>query len=126
QTSITGANSDQFSISALPGTINAQNSGSFNIIFNPSSNGPKTALLTISSYNADPVTVKLSGLGKTGNGGTNEPSLQWVLDTHLGAGVVNVGDPNSATNVIESSNYNTVIGDEILLDKFQRASDGPI
>ncbi|WP_157243457.1 PKD domain-containing protein, partial [Algoriphagus resistens] len=129
QTSITGTNSDQFSISALPQTINVQNSGSFTITFNPTSNGTKTALLTISSYNADPVTISLNGLGKQGNGGSNEPSLQWVLDTHLGAGAINVGDVDPSTNLITtgaSTNYNSLIGDELDIQEFQAASDGPV
>ncbi|WPR77524.1 PKD domain-containing protein [Algoriphagus sp. NG3] len=129
QTSITGANANQFSISALPQTVNVQNSGSFSITFNPTSNGPKTALLTISSFNADPVTITLSGLGKAGLGGGNEPSLQWVLDSHLGAGVIDVGDVDPATNILTtgaSTNYNSLIGDELDIQEFQAASDGPV
>ncbi|WBL41251.1 PKD domain-containing protein [Algoriphagus halophytocola] len=127
--SITGANSSDFEVTNLPTSINVQNSGSFQVVFNPSSNGPKSATLTISGFNADPVTIELSGLGKQGLGGSNEPSLQWILDSHLGAGVINVGDADPSNNIITtgaSTNYNTLIGDEVDIQAFQRATDGPI
>ncbi|MGB6150466.1 MAG: malectin domain-containing carbohydrate-binding protein [Pricia sp.] len=126
---LTGANADQFTITPLPSTINAQNSGSFTIAFTPTSNGPKFAQLVISGTNAESVTVPLSGLGKTGLGGANEPSLQWILDTQLGDGVVNVGDTDPATNVINLPNgatYNDILGDEIAVQKFERAVDAPV
>ncbi|WP_189362655.1 malectin domain-containing carbohydrate-binding protein, partial [Algibacter mikhailovii] len=129
QASITGAASADFEVVDLPATLNAQNTGSFNVRFNPSNVGPAVAELTISGDNTDPVIIQLQGLGKLGSGGTNEPSLQWILDTHLGAGVINVGDTNVATNLIDLPNgsaYNDILGDEIDAQKFERAADGPV
>ncbi|PZX55861.1 PKD domain-containing protein, partial [Algoriphagus chordae] len=126
---LTGVNADQFTVSALPESLNSQNTGSFNVIFDPTSNGPKYASLTILGDNAESITIELAGLGKTNVGGNNEPSLQWILDTHLGAAAVNVGDADPTTNIITtgaSTNYNTLIGDELDIQAFQRASDGPI
>ncbi|WP_339842018.1 malectin domain-containing carbohydrate-binding protein [uncultured Maribacter sp.] len=126
---ITGANSNQFSFTGLPSSVNTQSSGSFNVIFTPTSNGPKYAELTISGTGADAVVIALTGLGKAGNGGANEPSLQWVLDTQLGNGVINVGDTNPATNLLDLPNgttYNNLLGDEISAQKFERATDAPV
>ncbi len=126
---LTGTHADQFTIVGLPASINAQNSGSFEVLFTPTSNGPKYAQLVITGTNAESVTVPLSGLGKTGLGGANEPSLQWVLDTQLGAGTVNVGDTDPASNVIDLPNgtsYNDILGDEVAVQKFERAIDAPI
>ncbi|WP_400072158.1 malectin domain-containing carbohydrate-binding protein [Zobellia russellii] len=129
QAQISGADQDQFSIVGLPTSINAQNSASFQVVFTPTSNGPKSAELTLTGTNAEPVAVSLNGLGKTGLGGNNEPSLQWILDTHLGDGVVNVGDTDPTTNLINlpnGSGYNDILGDEMAVQKFERAVDAPV
>ncbi|MEP2059935.1 MAG: PKD domain-containing protein, partial [Maribacter litoralis] len=126
---ITGIDASQFSFTGLPSSIAAQNSGSFTISFDPTSNGPKYAELTLSGTDADPVIISLSGLGKAGTGGANEPSLQWILNTQLGEGVVNVGDTNATTNLIDlegGSTYNDILGDEVAIQKFERASDAPV
>ena len=70
-----------------------------------------------------------TGLGKAGTGGSNEPSLQWILDTHLGTGVVSTGDTNAATNIIDlpgGTTYNDLLGDEVAEDSFERAVDAPV
>ncbi|SIS82960.1 PKD repeat-containing protein [Zobellia uliginosa] len=129
QAQISGADQDQFSIVGLPTSINAQNSASFQVVFTPTSNGPKSAELTLTGTNAEPVVVSLNGLGKTGLGGNNEPSLQWILDTHLGDGAVNVGDTDPTTNLINlpnGSGYNDILGDEVAVQKFERAVDAPV
>ncbi|MDT7827289.1 malectin domain-containing carbohydrate-binding protein [Pricia sp. S334] len=126
---LTGADADQFTVNGVPGSINSQNSGSFEVLFTPTSNGPKFAQLIVSGTDAETVTIPLSGLGKTGSGGSNEPSLQWILDTQLGAGVVNVGDTDPTTNLIDLSNgnsYNDILGDEVSVQKFERAIDAPV
>ncbi|OWW27408.1 hypothetical protein B4Q04_07075 [Zobellia sp. OII3] len=129
QAQISGADQDQFSIVGLPTSINAQNSASFQVLFTPTSNGPKSAELTLTGSNAEPVVVPLNGLGKTGLGGNNEPSLQWILDTQLGDGAVNVGDTDPTTNLINlpnGSGYNDILGDEVAVQKFERAVDAPV
>ncbi|SEI72848.1 PKD repeat-containing protein, partial [Cyclobacterium xiamenense] len=127
--SISGTHSDQFAVTGLPTTVNAQNSASFTLVFTPTSNGPKFAQLTLSGEGADPVQINLSGLGKTGTGGSSEPSLQWILDTQLGQGLIDVGDSDPATNLINlpaGSSYNNLLGDELDIQAFQRASDAPV
>ncbi|MCK0133808.1 PKD domain-containing protein, partial [Arenibacter sp. S6351L] len=129
QAELTGANAGEFTVVGMPSSINSQNSASFDVLFTPTSNGPKFAQLTITGTNAEPVVISLNGLGKTGTGGNNEPSLQWILDTHLGAGTVNVGDTNTATNLIDlpnGSTYNDLLGDEVALQQFERAIDAPV
>ncbi len=134
---ITGVDSDQFSISVLPGSVASQNSSSFTVSFDPTSNGPKFAQLTLTGTDADPVVINLSGLGKQGLGGSNEPSLQWILDTQLGNGVVDVGDENASSNVFDlggltvgSDAYKAalteMLGDEVSIQSFERAIDAPI
>lgn len=134
---ITGTDSGQFQVSGLPLTLNAQNSDAFNIIFTPTSVGPKTAQLTISGTGVEDVTIPLNGLGKQGLGGSNEPSLQWILDTRLGSGAVEVGDENAATNVFDvggltegSDAYKAalsgMLGDELEIQSFERAVDAPV
>lgn len=134
---ITGTDSGQFQVSGLPLTLNAQNSDAFNIIFTPTSVGPKTAQLTISGTDVEDVIIPLNGLGKQGLGGSNEPSLQWILDTRLGSGTVDVGDENAATNVFDvggltegSDAYKAalsgMLGDELEIQSFERAVDAPV
>ncbi|MDN3688840.1 PKD domain-containing protein [Cyclobacterium jeungdonense] len=128
-TTITGTHSDQFTVTGLPTVVNAQNSASFTVEFTPASTGPKFALLTISGQNADPVQISLSGLGKIGTGGNEEPSLQWILDSQLGQGLIDVGDTDPATNLINlpaGSSYNNLLGDELDIQYFQRATDAPV
>ncbi|RAJ11492.1 malectin domain-containing carbohydrate-binding protein, partial [Arenibacter echinorum] len=129
QAELTGANAGEFTVVGMPSSINSQNSASFDVLFTPTSNGPKFAQLTITGSDAEPVVISLNGLGKTGTGGNNEPSLQWILDTHLGAGTVNVGDTNTATNLIDlpnGSTYNDILGDEVAVQEFERAIDAPV
>ncbi|WP_439481413.1 PKD domain-containing protein [Cyclobacterium plantarum] len=126
---ISGTHSNQFSVSGLPATVATQNSSSFTITFDPTTNGPKFAQLTLSGNGAEPVQISLSGLGKTGNGGSNEPSLQWILDTQLGQGLIDVGDNDPATNLINlpaGQSYNNLLGDELDIQFFQRATDAPV
>ena len=59
---------------------------------------PRAPSSAIASDDADtPVAVViLRGLGTLGEGGSNEPSLQWILDTYQIP--VNVGDPDPTDN----------------------------
>ncbi|WP_194977130.1 PKD domain-containing protein, partial [Aquiflexum lacus] len=126
---VTGIHSGDFTITNLVSSVNPQNSAAFNVVFNPSANGIRNAVLTVSGSNAESVVVPLTGLGKQGIGGANEPSLQWVLDAHLGQGVVNSGDINPATNVLDlpsGKSYNDLLGDEVDVQEFERAIDAPV
>src|SRR5258706_7136837 len=127
-----GANPGEFvlgGLPAFPATINAGSSISFTAAFNPSSKGIKTAAATIHSDDAlNPVvSVSLRGLGTTGLGGANEPSLQSILDLYQIQ--VNVGDDNASTNVINSNvglQKADLLGDEISLQKFHKAGTGNV
>ncbi len=126
---ITGAANEQFSIVGLPSSINPQNSSSFQVRFTPTAVGPQYANLVINGTNAEPFTIQLNGLGKRGLGGTNEPSLQWIIDTKLGEDVVNVGDTDATSNIINlpnGSSYNSLLGDEVAAQQFEKASEAPI
>ena len=130
--SLSGANPGEFvlgGLPAFPATINAGSSISFTAVFNPSSKGIKTAAATIHSDDAlNPVvSVSLRGLGTTGLGGANEPSLQSILDLYQIQ--VNVGDDNASTNVINSNvglQKADLLGDEISMQKFQKAGSGNV
>ncbi|WP_114752532.1 PKD domain-containing protein [Pleomorphovibrio marinus] len=127
--SITGADASLFEVVNLPENIAPQNSASFQVTFTPGNAGPKNAQLSISGTGAQSVNIALKGLGKTGTGGSNEPSLQWILDTYFGTGAIDVGDQNPATNVLDlggGQSYNNLLGDELDIQQFQRASDGPV
>lgn len=103
---ITGANSGEFVLSDLPGlpaSVNPAGSISFTIAFNPLSTGLKTASVNINSDDVDNavLSIPLRGLGTFGLGGTNEPSLQSILN--LFEIPINVGDDDPSTAAINSS-----------------------
>lgn len=124
-----GANDDQFNAPAGIFTLTPGQSTTVDVTFDPTSNGPKFATLVLDTNDPDedPVTIALAGLGKAGTGGTNEPSLQWILDTFQFG--INVGDTNNATNLIDlpgGSTYNDLLGDEVDAQLFERAVDAPV
>ncbi len=131
--SITGVDGGSFDFDGgNPGTpvINPGEGISIPITFTPTrGEGTYNAgLRIISNDPATPVyTVSLNGLGTDGNGGNNEPSLQYVLDT-FGYGIT-VGDDDLSTNLIHTDNtlQRNVLGpDEIVQPLFQRAGAGPV
>ena len=72
--------------------------------------------------------VQLRGLGTAGTGGSNEPSLQRVLDVN---GItVNVGDDNPDTNLFHSvpaTQKAQLVGpDELRVQRFEKAGTGPV
>ncbi|PSR56261.1 hypothetical protein AHMF7605_23545 [Adhaeribacter arboris] len=110
---------------AAPVVIAPNSAMTFTLVFNPATVGVKTAKIVVTSANNPVKEIALSGLGTSGLSGTNEPSLQAVLDVH---GVkVNVGDDNKSTNIIHSTNFKAaLLGEEIAAQKFIRAEDGPV
>jgi hypothetical protein len=123
--SLTGTNPGQFQINsqpALPATIQPGSSATIAVVFKPTSAGPKKASLQIQTNNVVPqATVALRGLGTLGTGGSNEPSLQWILDTFDIP--VNVGDPDPTDSSLPST---ALLGDEVSLQRFQKASSAPV
>ncbi|MEO6327581.1 MAG: DNRLRE domain-containing protein [Ginsengibacter sp.] len=129
---IEGANPTEFVSSGLPvfpKDINPGNSISFSVAFNPSSVGLQTALININSNDVvNPViAVSLRGLGTSGLGGANEPSLQAILN--LLEFQVITGDDNAATTVINSDatlQKAPSLGEEVSIQQFKKASGGPV
>lgn len=118
---------DQFQITnkpALPKTVGANGTLNLTVTFDPTSIGVKSAILRITSNDPDTgqVDVLLRGLGTKGTGGSNEPSLQWILDTYQIP--VNVGDNDPATGDLLPQA--PLVGDEISLPRFQKAASGPV
>ena len=129
---ISGANLTEFVLSnlpTLPAIINAGGSISFSVSFNPSSVGLKTALISVNSNDGiNPVvSIPVRGLGTSGLGGTNEPSLQSILN--LLEIPVTVGDDNTSTAIINSSallQKAPLLGEELNISHFQKAGSGDV
>jgi hypothetical protein len=124
--SIGGADAGQFQISnppTLPASIAPGAALNVGVVFTPTSTGPKGAVLQLTSNDSTTpqVQVTLRGLGTLGLGGTNEPSLQWILDTYQIP--VNVGDPDPTNNDLPPTG---ILGDEVSAQSFQKASTGPV
>lgn len=124
--SFSGPNAGQFQLAsppALPLTIPSGGSVNVGVAFNPSSVGPMGASLDIASSDAatPTVSVVLRGLGALGVGGTSEPSLQWILDTYQIP--IQVGDSNPGDSLLPPS---PLLGDEVSMDRLQRATAGPV
>ena len=118
---IGGADASQFQLSTpptLPATVPAGGSLAVNVVFNPTSTGPKGAQLQVASNDLDTPQslVTLRGLGTLGLGGTNEPSLQWILDTYEIP--VNVGDPDPTTGALPAD---PLLGEEVSAQRFEKA-----
>jgi hypothetical protein len=129
---VTGLDPSQFLVVGAPAasttspyTLLPNSAVSFSVAFNPTTLGMKTAKIQISSENNTVREVALSGLGTKGLGGTNEPSLQQVLDVH---GVsVNAGDNDKTTSIINSLTPKaTLLGGELHIQRFVRSNDGPV
>ena len=126
--SLVGDNPGQFQISnkpALPATVAAGGTATVDVTFNPTSVGVKGATLRIDSDDPDTAQtdINLRGLGTQGIGGSNEPSLQWILDTYEIP--VNTGDLDPTNNTMPSTA--SPIGDEVLASSFTKAEfDHPV
>jgi fibronectin type 3 domain-containing protein len=115
---ITGADAGLFARGALPTAIPAGSSATVSVTFNPTVAGPRGAVLTLTTdSSATPsITTTLRGLGTLGTGGSNEPSLQWILDTLQIP--VRVGDPDPTNNAMPGDDV--LLGDEIEVESFKR------
>ena len=123
---IGGTHASQFQLQsapALPATVAAGGTLAVQVVFNPTSTGPKEATLTVSgddTANAQD-TIELRGLGTLGLGGANEPSLQWILDTYDIP--VNAGDPDPSTSALPTD---AIIGEEVALQQLAKAGTGSV
>jgi VCBS repeat-containing protein len=124
-TSVTlGTGSSTFSLPTpptVPFTIPGNGSVTVDVAFSVTTKGVFSRSLTVTTASQSE-TVQLRGLGASGSGGNNEPSLQWIMDTFaLG---INVGDDDPSTTTINSVNGGTapLLGDEVSAQVFKRAN----
>ncbi|QBR91705.1 putative Ig domain-containing protein [Nocardioides euryhalodurans] len=112
---------------ALPATVPAGESIDVTVSFDPSAEGVAPGSLTLTTSTGSVPAVPLRGLGTDGEGGSAEPSLQYVFDTlQLG---IDTGDDNDATPDMHSSTTERVsptLGDSLDVESFERFTDGPV
>ncbi len=107
---------------ALPLTLQPGQTSDVTVTFAPSSLGPKGARLDIGSNDPNgSMSVTLRGLSVKGTGGSNEPSLQWILDA-LEIDI-DAGDPDPSNNLMPTSD---LLGDEVKAQRFAKAGSGPV
>jgi hypothetical protein len=115
-----GTDAGQFQIANPPASVAPRGTATFDVIFNPTTTGPKAAIVQVSSNaaNGAQLEVTVRGLGTAGVSSTTEPSLQWVLDTY---GIpVAVGDPDPTNNAMPSD---PLLGQEVAVAAFERADN---
>jgi hypothetical protein len=130
--SITGTNAAEFVLSGLPAlplVMAAQQTATFKVSFDPTTAAVRTANISVSSNDpaASVVTIPMRGLGTTGLGGANEPSLQSIFSLYQQTSIV--GDDAPSTTVIHSNTTtqaSALLGEEISLQKFVKAGTGPV
>jgi fibronectin type 3 domain-containing protein/regulation of enolase protein 1 (concanavalin A-like superfamily) len=124
---LTGTNAGDFLLSGqptLPATLQPGASVTLQIAFRATAVGIRTATLVVKSNdpNTPQVNVSLRGLGTTGLGGSNEPSLQRILDLYEIP--VNVGDNNPAVTAFPVPPVTP--NDEVVLPRLVKAGAGPV
>lgn len=124
-----GTHASQFSLINAPGVpfnIAPGQSQNLTVAFAATSTGIKTATLTLSTNdpNNAQMTFTLRGLGTAGEGGSNEPSLQRILDLHFGTNTIRVGDPTPDTT--DYPQTPSTPNDEVVMQRLQKAGSGPV
>ena len=118
-----------------PATIDAGQSLGVQVAFKPTSLGPQEATLTVNGDSS--LSTDLRGLSVKGDGGSDEPSLQWIFDTFdLG---INTGDPDpSTTSIVNFEDFDsdgearretlngTLSDSERIIQRFQKAGTGEV
>ena len=104
---------------SLPVTLAAGATQKFTVSFVPDSAGTRSATLEVQTAGSGSLSLDLYGLGSEGEQGSNEPTLDDVVET-LGYNV-DVGGSDLELGRIAAS-----IGDEILAPRFVRASAQPV
>ncbi|TYL55001.1 choice-of-anchor D domain-containing protein [Nocardioides sp. BGMRC 2183] len=122
---VSGADAGQFELGAGPSypiVVEAGETAEIPVAFDPSTVGVKAATLSVTT-DAGAKTVRLRGLAATGLGGSNEPSLQRIMDTLEIP--IDVGDPDPSNASMPATQ--AMIGDEVPAQVFEKASfDAPI
>jgi fibronectin type 3 domain-containing protein len=124
---LTGPDAARFNIlngNAAPDFLVSGQSFTFEIDYVAGKKGIESAFLQFGTNDPDAavVEVKLRGLGTTGEGGQNEPSLQRILDLYEIP--VDVGDPDP--NTTEYPSDATLRGDEVIAPRFTKAGSGDV
>ncbi|HEV2293447.1 MAG TPA: choice-of-anchor D domain-containing protein [Tepidisphaeraceae bacterium] len=127
---LTGTHADQFEFTSRPGgevTLVPGQSLGIGVAFDPSTStsiGIKDARVNIVSNDPDtPLRqVRVRGFAMGGLGGSNEPSLQRVLELYNLP--VNVGDSDPSTVALD--NPPTTPKDEVALQRMVKAGPGPV
>lgn len=115
-------------LSALPTSVGPGQSGNLVINFTASSVGIKAALLQISSNDpAHPLlTIQLHGIGTTGTGGTNEPSLARILRAYDIPTIVGDGPNDANQGFTLYPNPPDPSSQEVVMQRLVKAGDGPV
>ncbi len=121
--SISGTDAAQFALAdSAPSTLAPGQARTLSLTFTPGSNlGPQLATLTVANSGGATLEIPLGGLGVAGQGGGNEPSLQYILDNY-GLGV-DTGDEDPSTIGITDSDSNGPVGPEEVAGEFYRKAD---
>ena len=126
---IGGTNADQFELASppsLPAVVSPGATLTVNVALDATSTGAKGAELTVASNapGAAETKVNLRGLGQVhpDEPGSNEPSVQWIMDTFDIP--VNVGDDNPADGFLDD--IAPLLGDEVPIPMFEAAGPGPV
>ncbi len=127
QAVFSGANGNNFSLtggSTVPLSIAAGQTATLNIAFTATSTGIKTGTLTLSTNdpNRAQIAISLRGIGTSGEGGTNEPALQRVLDLYFGTNTIRTGGSESVLDFPQ----NPSSPDEVSLQKLLKAGPGDV
>ncbi|MGB3798597.1 MAG: cadherin domain-containing protein, partial [Lewinella sp.] len=127
QMALSGSTTFSLVTNSLPGQIDPGQSAPITVRFVPTAEGVEIASVNVSATDATDATLALRGLGKDGSGGTAEPSLQYIFDAYdLG---IAVGDSKPSTNQIDlagGKTYNDLLGDEVKIERFERAGSGDV
>jgi len=129
---VAGDDSGNFTVTnrgSAPGTLAPGASATFNVTFTPTTAGLHSALLQVTTNDpANPTTtITLRGLGTTGTGGGNEPSLAAILRAYEIPTIVGDG-PNDA-NAFNSTYYPAnpdPSTQEAAMPRLVKAGDGPV
>jgi hypothetical protein len=121
---VTGTAASKFKVVSRPTTIQPGQSAKVSVTFGATYLGPQGATLQIRSNDSNNalLNVTLRGLGTRGLEGSNEPSLQWILDTYQIP--VRVGDstPGEGTLTRPPATPNN----ELVRQLFQKAGPGVV
>lgn len=119
---ITGEDAGRFALAdAAPSTLAPGGTRELSLTFTPSGTGPQLAALEVATGGSPGLTIPLGGLGVEGQGGGNEPSLQYIFDTY---GLdISTGDEDPSTIGITDTDSNGPVGDTEVAGQFFTKAD---